>query len=139
MRVVLDTSIIVSGMLTPQGTAGQVIQYWIDGEFTLLISPAILDELTDVLDRTWMKNRLAALPDRIPEFLAAVTGLAEMITGYANVQGYVRDPFDEMFLACARLGHADVIVSLDKDLLSLGTFETTIILRLAEFLQQLQL
>ena len=135
MRVILDTSIIVSGLITPYGTASEVIDRWIDGEFTLLYSPAIMDELSDVLDRTWLKERLATVPNRIPEFLTTIAVLGEPVTGYSNVQGHIRDPFDEMFLACARLGGADVIVSRDKDLLSLKEFETTVILRPKEFLQ----
>ncbi len=135
MRVILDTSIIVSGLITPYGTASEVIDRWIDGEFTLLYSPAIMDELSDVLNRTWLKERLARLSDHIPEFLTTIAVLGEPVTGYSNVQGHIRDPFDEMFLACARLGSADVIVSLDKDLLSLGQFESTDILRPKEFLQ----
>jgi len=137
MRVILDTSIIVSGLITPYGTASEVIDRWIDGEFTFLYSPAIMNELSDVLNRTWLKERLATVPDRIPEFLTTIAVLGEIVTGYSNVQGQIRDPFDEMFLACARLGSADVIVSLDKDLLSLGEFESTVILRPKEFLHLL--
>ena len=135
MRVILDTSIIVSGLITPYGSASEVIDRWIDGEFTLLYSPAIMDELSDVLNRTWLKVRLATVPDSIPEFLTTIAVLGEPVTGYSNVQGHIRDPFDEMFLACARLGGADAIVSLDKDLLSLGEFEATVILWPREILQ----
>ena len=58
--------------------------------------------------------------------------------GYSNVHGYVRAPFDEMFLACARLGGTDVIVSLVKDLLSLAEFEGTHILRPSAYLEFLE-
>jgi uncharacterized protein len=134
MRAILDTSVIVSGLITPSGTASEIIERWLEGQFTLLYSQAILEELEDVLQRAWLVERLGHMPDRIGVFLTAVAGLGELVTGYTNVQGHVRDPFDEMFLACARLGAAAAIVTLDKDLLAAGKFEETLIMRPQEFL-----
>ena len=45
-----------------------------------------------------------------------------------------RDPKDNMFLECAALAHADVLVSGDKDLLVLGTYAKTRILTAADYL-----
>jgi len=56
------------------------------------------------------------------------------VYGYVDVNGLVRDPFDEMFLACAVLGKADSLVSGDKDLLSVGNCQGTKIIPPAEFL-----
>ena len=97
------------------------------------------EELEDVLNRAWLAKRLAHLPNRIPDYLDAVKLLGELVVGYVNVAGRVRDPFDEMFLACALLGRADVIVSVDKDLLSLGRYEGVPIVRPAQFLSVLDL
>jgi len=94
----------------------------------------MLGELEDVLNRARLTERLATAPNRIPDFLAAVAVLGELVVGYVNVAGQVRNPFDEMFLACARLGKADYIVSVDKDLLSLGAYAGTKIVPPAQFL-----
>lgn len=134
MRAILDTSVIVSGLISPHGSPSQLIARWRDGAFVLLYSPPMLAELEDVLNRAWLTERLATAPNRIPDFLEAVTILGELVVGYFNVAGQVRDPFDEMFLACARLGQADYIVSVDKDLLSLGEYASTKIVAPAQFL-----
>lgn len=134
MRVILDTSVIVSGLISPHGSPAQIIAQWRNGTFTLLYTPAILDELQDVLNRAWLKERLICVPNRIPEFLEAVVILGEQVTGYVNVMGMVRDPFDEVFLIGAKLGRADYLVSVDKDLLILGAFEDTQIVEPAQFL-----
>jgi putative PIN family toxin of toxin-antitoxin system len=134
MRVILDTSVIVSGLISPHGSPAQIIAHWRNGAFTLLYTPAMLDELKDVLNRAWLKERLIYVPNRIPEFLEAVVVLGEQVTGYVNVMGMVRDPFDEMFLIGAKLGRADYLVSVDKDLLVLGAFENTQIVTPAQFL-----
>ena len=138
MRAVLDTSVIVSGLLSPHGSPAQVIIRWLEGHFTLLYTDDMLAELEDVLNRAWLKERLAAAPNRATDFLEAVTVLGEPVTGYANVEGFVRDPFDEMFLACSLLGNADFIVSVDRDLLSLESFKGTQIVRPADFLRVLE-
>lgn len=137
MRVILDTNIIVSGLISPHGSPARIIAHWLDGDFILLYSPDMLVELEDVLGRVWIREKLAHVPNRIDEFLEAVAVLGELIMGYANVAGAVRDPFDEMFLACGVLGHADYIVTGDKDLLSLVEYESTRILAPARFLEVL--
>lgn len=138
MRVVLDTSVIVSGLISPLGSPAQVIALWLEGKFTLLYTKEMMAELEDVLNRAWLKEQLSATPDQIPNFLESIRGLGEPVLGYANVEGLVRDPYDEMFLACAFLGKADFLVSLDNDLLSLTSFRGTKILRPGPFINELQ-
>lgn len=134
MRAVLDTSVVVNGLISPHGTPAQVIARWRDGDFVLLYTPAMFEELKDVLSRTWLTERLAGMPNRIAGYLEAVAVLGEVVMGYVSVTGQVRDPFDEMFLACAQLGRADYIVTVDKDLLSLGGYEGTRIVTPVQFL-----
>ena len=138
MRVILDTSVIVSGLLSPHGTPAKIIVHWLHRDFILLYTSAIYAEYEDVLNRAWLHERLRNVPKRIPEFLQAIHIFGELVKGYVNVTGFVRDPFDEMFLACAALGNADYIVSGDKDLLSLGNFWDTKILLPGEYLDLLQ-
>lgn len=137
MRVVIDTNVIVSGLISPHGSPAQIITHWLGGAFTLLFNAAMLDELDDVLHRAWLKERLAHVPNKTTEFLTAVSFLGEEITGYTNVSGQIRDPFDEMFLICSQLGQADFLVTGDQDLLSLDTFYQTRIVTPAQFLNSL--
>lgn len=137
MRVVVDTSVIVSGLISAKGSPALIISRWIQGEFTLLYSPAMLAELEDVLNRAWLTERLAAIPNRVPDFLRTVRMMGELVGGYAQVGGVVRDPFDEMFLACALLGRADYLVTVDKDLLVLRQYGQTHIMNPGEFLDKL--
>jgi putative PIN family toxin of toxin-antitoxin system len=135
MRVVVDTNVLVSGLISPHGPPAQIIVHWLEGVFTLLYSPAILEELEDVLNRAWLKDRLTETPDRIADLLEAVTVFGELVVGYVNVTGAIADPFDEMFLACAMLGEADYLVTGDKEILALVEFGTTEIVSPARFLQ----
>ena len=47
-----------------------------------------------------------------------------------------RDPSDDKFVECAVVGKARVIISGDKDLLSIGSYRKTLIQSSAQFLKQ---
>lgn len=71
---------------------------------------------------------------RATEALEAILarGIRVTIRGTVRV---CRDPGDDMFLECAALAKADLIVAGDKDLLTLGSYERTRILTPSEYLK----
>jgi predicted nucleic acid-binding protein len=81
----------------------------------------------------------------ISGFLSGEGGLCHELLALARdgkfelvLSSIVRDPEDDMVLACAADGRADTIVSRDKDLLSLGTFGNIAIITPEVFRQQLR-
>jgi predicted nucleic acid-binding protein len=52
--------------------------------------------------------------------LEAIASKAEILPPLGEVPAFTRDPKDDKFVACALAGHADYVISLDKDVLSLG-------------------
>ena len=50
IRAVLDANVIVSAVLTTVGIPAQVLDAWRTERFTLLVSSAILEEVTRVLE-----------------------------------------------------------------------------------------
>jgi uncharacterized protein len=63
---------------------------------------------------------------------------ASIVTDLAPVTGVVRDPNDDMIVACALAAGADYIVTRDKDLLSLGEHEGIRIVTPRQFLDLLE-
>ena len=61
MRVVLDTNVLVSGLLTPSGPCGQIVELVLDGVLDLCVDGRILDEYEDVLRRPKLAIPLASL------------------------------------------------------------------------------
>lgn len=51
MKLVIDTNIIVSALLSANGTAFQVLSDVLDGKYTVFISNEIFEEYSDVLHR----------------------------------------------------------------------------------------
>lgn len=134
MRVVIDTSVLVSGLISPRGAPAQVLARWLEGRFSLLYSASTYAEYEDVLRRTWLHERFSGIPNPVEPYLEAIRELGFLVTGYVDVAGSVRDPFDEAFLACAMLGRAHYLITGDRDLLVLGAFAGTRIVTPALFL-----
>lgn len=130
-RVVLDTNVLVSGLLG--GTAMEVIRHWRSGAFDLIVSEEIYSEYEQVLKRPRFK-----LPEWIiRELLDYIQNKALWVEPHTSVGSVIRDPCDVKFLEAATAGHADWIVSGDKDLLDLGQFKSIPIISLREFLLHL--
>lgn len=51
MRMVIDTNIIVSALLSPNGAAYQVLSDVLDGKYEVFVSEEIFQEYVDVLHR----------------------------------------------------------------------------------------
>jgi putative PIN family toxin of toxin-antitoxin system len=134
--VILDTSVFLSALLSknPNSAPCQIIRYWREGRFKLVISPQLLEELVEKL---LLKNI-----DRndIKDILTAIFYTAIKIQGIyqATLLDQV-DPNDNMFLAAAYEIGADYLVSLDKKhILPLKHYHHTQILSPNLFLQVLQ-
>lgn len=138
LRAVFDTNIIVSSVLTKAGKPAQAVQAWREQRFLLIISPALMGEVRSTLgyDRIRCKYNLSERDiDGIVALLAKDTFV---VPGVADVWGAVpADPSDEHVLACAIDGQADVIVSGDKHLLDLGTYQGIPITVVRDFLDLL--
>ncbi|MEJ8846251.1 putative toxin-antitoxin system toxin component, PIN family [Variovorax rhizosphaerae] len=121
MRFVIDTNLIVSGVISP-GLPRQLLDAARAGEFELCISEALLVELQRVLGRTKFADRLAG---RTPESITADLRLLAIVVTPASVPRVVpTDPDDDQVLAAALAGAADLIASGDRrDLLPLASYE----------------
>ena len=118
VRVVLDTNILISALITKGTPPDRLYQAWLRGEFELVTSTAQLAELADVLARP----RLHRFIDT-DEAEAIVENLGTRALVLDEPPGvYLSpDPKDAPILAAAIAGKADLIVSGDKKhMLALG-------------------
>ena len=68
MNIVLDTNVLVAGLLSPFGPCGEIVRMVSSGELTLSVDARILTEYQEVLDRPkfrFEKDQVAALLDHI--------------------------------------------------------------------------
>jgi putative PIN family toxin of toxin-antitoxin system len=138
MRAVVDTGVLVSGLIQQAGTTGEILRLLRDGRFSIIFSTPILVEVIEVLGRPPFRSKYHIQPDDINALVNLIRLRGELVT----IEGPVtacRDPKDNKFLEAAQSGQVDAIVSGDADLLDLVAFESIPILRPAEFLARLGL
>jgi putative PIN family toxin of toxin-antitoxin system len=135
-RLVIDSNVWIAALISPTGTARQLVGAVLDHDIDILMSEATFAELVSRLDRPKF--------DRYREQEAWNLFLSELLelvlwqedTGTAT--GISRDPDDDKFLALAVTGQADAIISGDRNLLELAAHEGVPVLSPAQFLQQLR-
>ena len=133
MRVVFDTVVLVRGLLDDQSWWGRLVFDAAD-LYELIVSPSIVDEYLDVLHRPRLTKKYRHAADRD---LTRVLDLVENATAVHPMfpPAVCRDPNDDKFLAAAKAGGAHFLISEDADLLELGSYEETAIVRANEFLR----
>jgi uncharacterized protein len=117
-RAVLDPNVLISARLSPNGTPGQLLMAWMDGQFELVLSPALLAELAGVLDRPKFRRWLTA--DEARAFVSKLRTGAILIDDPPTAAPSTPDPGDDYLVALARKANADCLVSGDGDLTGLA-------------------
>ena len=118
MRVVADANILVSAALgrSPQSPSVRIIDAALDGRIELVMSPALLREIADVLSRPRIRKRLSA--DDAQLFLADLVAQVVMMADPIDPPMVCRDPDDDYLVALAIVCDADALVTGDDDLLA---------------------
>jgi putative PIN family toxin of toxin-antitoxin system len=117
LRAVLDTNVIVSAALSSTGSPAHLIRAVADGAFELVVSPALLDELGDVLARPRIKELMT--PDEAAAILDTVGRLAREVPDAEGPSIRSPDPDDDYLIALAERERV-ALVTGDKGLLSLA-------------------
>jgi len=122
-KVVLDSSVLVSAFLnpTPGGASYELLRFAERGAFALYLSEAIVAETTRVLiTSTRNRSRYHYTEAEVAFYCRTILDFAMVVSEVPEVRGVVRDPNDDMIIACAMGAGAEYVVTRDKDLLSLG-------------------
>lgn len=139
LRAVLDTNQFVSSMLVRQGLPAQVLDAWRRREFLLITSPAIVAEIRSTLSYPRIRRKYPLTDDDVERLATLLEREALVVPGEIDATGATpADPTDDMVLACAVEGQADLIVSGDRHLLDLGEYQGIPIVTAREFLERLQ-
>lgn len=73
-----------------------------------------------LLNRKHLRRRYKYPDSAVNQFCKGLADLAVAVVSDPPALQVVRDPYDNMIVACALVADADYIVTRDKDLLSLG-------------------
>jgi putative PIN family toxin of toxin-antitoxin system len=134
MRVVLDTNVLVSRFLVPNGKSAHIIHYWETGFFQLLVSKPIREECRGVLNRGRIRRRYSYTDEELDRYVTSLGVQAVTVEPGIKLQVVYADPDDNAIVECAVAGSADFIISGDAHLQDLGNYSGIPILSPAVFL-----
>lgn len=104
MRLVLDTNVVVSGVLTPMGPPGHLLDLVLAGEVTLVMEPRIAGEYREVL----LRPRFGLDPAYVHPLIDALEEIGVQVTALPW-PSELQDRSDEIFLATASAGQAVLV------------------------------
>ena len=110
----LDTNVLISGLLF-EGPPRRVLRSAIAGKFQLALSPAILQELAEVLARP----KFGLSSEYVRTASRELEEISTLVQPKHRHQVAVRDPKDQIIIDCAVEGGSSYIVTGDQDLLVL--------------------
>ena len=134
MRVVLDTNQHISAIIRPNGHPAQIMRLWRIRLIELAISPFILEEFEAVVRRPHIQQKNNLTDADIAEYLDILRTFTVLVPGTITVNAVPDDPDDDIIIACAIESEADMIISGDQHLLSLGSYQGIPIVRAVDFL-----
>ena len=114
-RIVLDTNVFVAAVTSREGVSARLLLGASAGQFQLVASPLLLDELADVLCRPKFRRYLSI--EDAHRFVNAIRELAAVIGDPPEGDDPITDdPDDDFLVLLAEAAGADVLVSGDPDL-----------------------
>lgn len=133
MRVAVDTNTLASGVLGPlTSPPARLITAWRENRFTLVISEHILIELECTLQKPFFAQRLS--PRVVSSFVHLLRRSASVAPTPGRLPPTATHPEDDRVLEAALTGRATYLVTGDRKLQALRTFEGVRIISPRQFL-----
>jgi putative PIN family toxin of toxin-antitoxin system len=132
MAVVLDSNIWISACVF-RGRPLELVERGLDGSLDIVISQSIIDETLRV-----MKDKFRADPMELERALAIMTTSARTVDLAIQVRAVKDDPDDDHVVSCAVAAGAEAVITGDKDLLRMVSYEGISMVRVRDFLERSQ-
>ena len=130
IKVIFDTNVWISFLI---GRRLHILRdYIVDGRITIVVTELLLIEIREVAKRPIFKKYFP--PKKVNELIDLLEIIALMTTIDLN-NTICKDPKDNFLLDLIESSKADILVTGDKDLLTLNPFKTARIIAPAEFEQ----
>jgi len=137
LRAVLDTNVIISGAITDHGVPFQILQRWRGGQFAVITSSPILQEIERVLNYPKIKGKRHLTEGNIRNVMELLGKYGITTPANIRIKAVPEDPADDKFIVAAVEAEADYIVSGDRHLRAIGSYQGIRIVSPDEFLQML--
>lgn len=139
MRVVLDANIYISSLVSSQGNPATIINRWLSGEFDVLLSQPIIDEISRVTGYERLQKKYQKIRERRLEFIELISKQSIWSESTETLAIVKADESDNRYLECAIAGGATYVVTGDEHLLSVGNYQGISIITPAVFVTLLEM
>ena len=130
LRLVIDTNLWISFIISKKLNLLEPILF---AENTrILFSSELVEELQATITKPKLNKYFSE--NALEEMLTVFDPYIDFITVKSTVS-ICRDPNDNFLLALAKDGKANYLLTGDNDLLDIGKYEKTIIIKISEFLE----
>jgi len=116
VRVVLDSNVWVSALITPRGNSSRIVSAVLTGRIEGVISPPLLAEIGRALSKKWFQKHFGIRTEEARDYLALIRLRLPLLTPL-KVSLELRDPDDALVLGTALAGRVSHLVTGDRDLL----------------------
>lgn len=113
--VVIDTNVWVSAFLNRKGFPARIKDAWVNGEFEVVLSSPLLQEISEVLHRPRIKDKYGLVEGEINQFIELLLRRAVLVAIGGRLR-LCRDGRDNVFLETAIAASAEYLISRDDDL-----------------------
>lgn len=122
-RVVIDTNVLISGIIQRSGFPFKVVKLWEDEAIVLITSAATIEEAERVLNYPKIRERYKLTGDDINRSVTNLFRYSVIADDPPEINVIKEDPADNKILSTAIAGKADFIISGDAHLLKLLNFK----------------
>ncbi len=129
MKVVVDTNVLVAGLLSPFGPPGEIVRMIASGALCVCIDARILTEYADVLTRA----KFHFEPEQVQTLLKQIRMDGLGVAGIP-LASQLPDPTDEPFLEAALAGDAVCVITGNSKHFPLTKRQGMTVVSPAEFL-----
>ena len=129
LKVVIDTSVLISGVYLPESKPAQVLKLAGKKYIENISSPFILAEFRRIL-----RDKFLWEESKIKKFAGWVGSISQMVDPEQSLS-VISHVSDNRILECALAGQADFIISGDRHLTGLESFERISIVPPSRFLE----
>ena len=129
-RVVADTNVFISALMFG-GLPEKFLDMAFAGRFHLATSPVLLDELEEKL-----LLKFEVTGQKVAVIRSRFELAFEIVSAVLSLSVIKNDPDDDRVLECAVAARADYIISGDRHLLSLGSYEEIQVITVRQFMDR---
>ena len=131
MKIVLDTNVFISGIFF-SGPPSQILKAWRDQKIKIVLSREILNEYQRAAEE--LSKKFSSID--IDPIIELLTIYGEIVDTEGISGSICEDPNDNMFIECAIASNSKVIISGDKHLLKLSSYQEISVVKPRDFVEE---